>query len=78
MNADSPPITASLEFDLGEKASKLRRTAGKLPPTDPRGAGILVGDNDPALRRLLSISKSARRARAIARTFTNLCRAIEF
>jgi hypothetical protein len=55
MNPDSPPITTSLGFDLKEKASKLRRTAGKLPPTDRRGASILVVDNDPALRRLLSI-----------------------
>jgi two-component system response regulator GlrR len=59
MNPDSPPITTSLGFDLKEKASKLRKTAGKLPLTDPGAARILVVDNDPALRRLLSIRLGA-------------------
>jgi two-component system, NtrC family, response regulator GlrR len=59
MNADSPPVTTSLGFDIKEKTSKLRRTAGKLPPADARHASILVVDNDPALRRLLSIRLGA-------------------
>jgi two-component system response regulator GlrR len=59
MNADSPPVTASLGFDVKDKASKLRGTA-RLPPTaDPRSARILVVDSDPALRRLLSIRLAA-------------------
>jgi DNA-binding NtrC family response regulator len=59
MNADSPPVTTSLGFDVKEKAVKRRRTAAKLPTADSHGASILVVDKDPALRRLLSIRLSA-------------------
>jgi two-component system, NtrC family, response regulator GlrR len=55
MNADSPPVTTSLGFDIKDKASKLRKNAERLP----RFPKILVVDNDPALRRLLSIRLGA-------------------
>jgi len=54
MNADSPPITASLGYAFGDKAFKLRKNAD-MPPT----ARILIVDNDAALRRLLSIRLGA-------------------
>jgi two-component system, NtrC family, response regulator GlrR len=56
MNADSPPVTTSLGFDVKEKASKLRKSADGPPVVRPR---ILVVDNDPATCRLLSIRLSA-------------------
>ena len=59
MNADSPPVTTSLGFDIKDKASKLRRNAGGPPPVRQHPARILVVDNDPALRRLLSIRLGA-------------------
>ncbi len=59
MNTDSPPVTTSLGFDLKDKASKLRKNAGRPPVAHPRFAKILVVDNDPALRRLLSIRLGA-------------------
>jgi two-component system, NtrC family, response regulator GlrR len=59
MNADSPPITTSLGFDIKDKASKLRGNAGSPPPDRRQPARILVVDNDPALRRLLSIRLGA-------------------
>jgi two-component system response regulator GlrR len=55
MNADSPPVTTSLGFDIQHKESKLRKNADRPPVVHPRFARILVVDNDPALRRLLSI-----------------------
>jgi two-component system response regulator GlrR len=59
MKADSPPVTTSLGFDVKDKASKLRRNADRPPPVLPPLARILVVDNDPALRRLLSIRLGA-------------------
>jgi two-component system response regulator GlrR len=59
MNSDSPPVTTSLGFDLKDKASKLRKNAGGPAVARPRFAKILVVDNDPALRRLLSIRLGA-------------------
>jgi two-component system response regulator GlrR len=59
MNADSPPITTSLGFDIKDKASKLRGSADSPPPVRRHPARILVVDNDPALRRLLSIRLGA-------------------
>jgi two-component system response regulator GlrR len=58
MNADSPPVTASLGFDIRDKASKLRKN--DRPPVVPLClARILVVDNDPGLCRLLSIRLGA-------------------
>jgi two-component system, NtrC family, response regulator GlrR len=59
MNADSPPVTTSLGFDVKDKASKLRRNADRPPAARQNPARILVVDNDPALRRLLSIRLGA-------------------
>jgi two-component system, NtrC family, response regulator GlrR len=59
MNPDSPPVTTSLGFDVKDKASKLRRNAARPPAVQPPPARILVVDNDPALRRLLSIRLGA-------------------
>jgi two-component system, NtrC family, response regulator GlrR len=59
MNTDSPPVTTSLGFDIKDKASKLRKIADRPPVVHPRFARILVVDNDPALRRLLSIRLGA-------------------
>jgi len=59
MKADSPPVTTSLGFGIGDKAAKLRKSADKPPGVDPPSARILVVDNDPALRRLLSIRLGA-------------------
>jgi two-component system response regulator GlrR len=59
MNADSPPVTTSLGFDVKDKASKLRGGVGVPPPSRRHPARILVVDNDPALRRLLSIRLGA-------------------
>jgi two-component system, NtrC family, response regulator GlrR len=59
MSADSPPVTTSLGFDVKDKASKLRGSAGGPPPVRQHRARILVVDNDPALRRLLSIRLGA-------------------
>jgi two-component system response regulator GlrR len=59
MNADSPPVITSLGFDIGDKASKLRKSADKPPMLHRHSARILVVDNDPALRRLLSIRLGA-------------------
>jgi two-component system response regulator GlrR len=56
MNADSPPVTTSLGFDVREKTSKLRKSADGPPVVRPR---ILVVDNDPATCRLLSIRLGA-------------------
>ena len=56
MNADSPPVTTSLGFNVKEKASKLRKSADGPPVVRPR---ILVVDNDPATCRLLSIRLGA-------------------
>jgi len=56
MNADSPPVTASLGFDVKEKASKLRNSAHGPRVVRPR---ILVVDNDRATCRLLSIRLGA-------------------
>jgi two-component system response regulator GlrR len=54
MNAeDSPPVITSLGFHISDRASKLRKKNGMPPPQ--RKERILVVDNDPALRRLLSI-----------------------
>jgi two-component system, NtrC family, response regulator GlrR len=59
MNADSPPVTTSLGFDVKDKASKLRGNAGNPPSGRRHPDRILVVDNDPALRRLLSIRLGA-------------------
>jgi two-component system, NtrC family, response regulator GlrR len=59
MNPDSPPVTTSLGFDVKDKASKLRRNAERQPAVQQPPARILVVDNDPALRRLLSIRLGA-------------------
>jgi two-component system, NtrC family, response regulator GlrR len=59
MNADSPPVTTSLGFDVKDKASKLRKNAGEPMVGRRHPARILVVDNDPALRRLLSIRLGA-------------------
>ena len=59
MNADSPPVTTSLGFDIKDKASKLRKNADGPSAVHPRFARILVVDSDPALRRLLSIRLGA-------------------
>jgi len=59
MNADSPPVTTSLGFDIKDKASKLRKDADRPPAVQPRSGRILVVDSDPALRRLLSIRLGA-------------------
>jgi two-component system response regulator GlrR len=59
MNADSPPVTTSLGFDIGDKTSKLRNNADKPPMVHRHSGRILVVDNDPALRRLLSIRLGA-------------------
>ena len=56
MQPDSPPVTTSLGFDVREKTSKLRKSAGGPPVVRPR---ILVVDNDPATCRLLSIRLGA-------------------
>jgi two-component system, NtrC family, response regulator GlrR len=59
MNADSPPVTTSLGFDVRDKASKLRKNADGPPVDHPHSARILVVDNDPGLRRLMSIRLGA-------------------
>jgi two-component system response regulator GlrR len=59
MAADSPPITTSLGFDVKDKASKLRQNADTPSAVHRRAARILVVDDDPALRRLLSIRLGA-------------------
>jgi two-component system response regulator GlrR len=59
MNADSPPVTTSLGFDIKDKLSKLRKNADGPPVVQRRFGRILVVDNDPALRRLLSIRLGA-------------------
>jgi two-component system response regulator GlrR len=59
MNRDSPPVTTSLGFDIGDKASKLRKNADKPQIVHRHYGRILVVDNDPALRRLLSIRLGA-------------------
>jgi two-component system response regulator GlrR len=59
MNADSPPVTTSLGFDIREKASKLRKSADGRPAVRQHSTRILVVDNDPATCRLLSIRLGA-------------------
>jgi two-component system response regulator GlrR len=59
MNADAPPVTTSLGFDVKDKAAKLRRKAVRPPAVRQHAARIVVVDNDPALRRLLSIRLGA-------------------
>jgi two-component system response regulator GlrR len=59
MNADSPPVTTSLGFDVKDKASKLRANADRPSAVHRHLARILVVDSDPALRRLLSIRLGA-------------------
>jgi two-component system response regulator GlrR len=59
MNSDSPPVTTSLGFDVKDKASKLRKSAARPPEVQQDPARILVVDNDPAMRRLLSIRLGA-------------------
>ena len=59
MNPDSPPVTTSLGFDIGNNASKRRKNPDGPPAVHRYSARILVVDNDPALRRLLSIRLGA-------------------
>jgi two-component system, NtrC family, response regulator GlrR len=59
MNPDSPPVTTSLGFDVKDKASKLRKNAARPPAVREDAARILVVDDDPALRRLLSVRLGA-------------------
>ena len=53
---DSPPVITSLGFRIAEKASKLRKRGG-VPPE--RRERIVVVDNDPGVRRLLSVRLGA-------------------
>jgi two-component system response regulator GlrR len=55
MNAEAPPVTTSLGFDVKDKAAKLRKNAGEPPIVRGYSARILVVDSDPGLRRRLSI-----------------------
>jgi two-component system response regulator GlrR len=59
MNSDSPPVTTSLGFRIGDKSSKLGKNAEAQPLDHKYTARILVVDNDPALRRLMSIRLGA-------------------
>jgi two-component system, NtrC family, response regulator GlrR len=59
MNTDSPPVTTSLGFDIKGKASKLRSNGDTPAAAQTRTARILVVDNDPSLRRLLSVRLGA-------------------
>lgn len=59
MNSDAPPVTTSLAFDIKDRTSKLRRNTDGPPTVHRRTARILVVDNDPGLRRLLSIRLGA-------------------
>ena len=59
MKSDSPPVTTSLAFDIKDRTSKLRKNADGPPTVHRRTARILVVDNDPGLRRLLSIRLGA-------------------
>ena len=58
MNNYAPPAMTSLGFELREKPYK-RRADGLPPGVKERKARILVVDNDPGLRRLLSIRLGA-------------------
>src|SRR3979490_69742 len=59
MKPDSPPVITSLGFAIKDKDSKLRKDADEPPAVHRYSARILVVDNDPALRRLLSIRLGA-------------------
>src|SRR5450432_4064174 len=60
MKSDSPPVTTSLGFDVKVRSSKSRRKDGDGPQAAPqRSARILIVDNDPSLRRLLSVRLGA-------------------
>jgi two-component system, NtrC family, response regulator GlrR len=59
MKPDSPPVIMSLGFAIKDKDSKLRKDADEPPAVHRYSARILVVDNDPALRRLLSIRLGA-------------------
>jgi two-component system response regulator GlrR len=59
MKADSPPVTTSLGFDTKDKTAKLRKNADQPPVDHPHSARVLVVDNDPGLRRLLTIRLGA-------------------
>jgi len=59
MNSDSPPVTTSLGHNIKTNASKVRKNS-EMPPAPQRRAGrILIVENDPALRRLLSLRLGA-------------------
>ena len=58
MSHDSPPVTTSLGHGMKDRASKARKNSHM--PAPRRHAGrILIVDNDPALRRLLSLRLGA-------------------
>lgn len=59
MNADSPPVTKSLGFDIKVKVSKLRNSVDGPTVVRQHPARILVVDDDPATCRLLSIRLGA-------------------
>jgi two-component system, NtrC family, response regulator GlrR len=59
MKADSPPVTTSLGFNIKDRAPKPRGDTDSPAATPRRGAKILIVDNDPALRRLLTIRLGA-------------------
>jgi two-component system, NtrC family, response regulator GlrR len=59
MKNRSPPVTASLGFNVGIKASPRRKADPPPPNGEGDGARILVVDEDPALRRLMTVRLGA-------------------
>jgi two-component system, NtrC family, response regulator GlrR len=59
MKNRSPPVTASLGFNIAIKGSARRKVAPIPPNREGAGARILVVDEDPALRRLMTVRLGA-------------------